>query len=65
MGIFKLGLVSALIYGAINVLIFIGLIGIVQLMGSVGIMRAPFRIGLFLGLMWLISYWLAWRWLRL
>jgi hypothetical protein len=59
MGVFKLGLVSALIYGAINVLIFVVLIGVGQLMGSIGIMRAPFRIGIFLGLMWLISYWLA------
>jgi hypothetical protein len=65
MGMFKLGLFSALIYGAINVLIFFALIGIGQFMGTIGIVRAPLRVGIFLGLMWLISYWLAWRWLRL
>jgi hypothetical protein len=42
MGMFKLGLFSALIYGAINVLIFFGLIGIGQFMGTIGIVRAPF-----------------------
>ena len=65
MGVFKLGLMTAFIYGAMNVLLFFGLIGLTQITGPVGIVRDPIRLGIFFGVIWIISFCLSWRLLRL
>jgi hypothetical protein len=55
MGVFKLGLTSALIYGLFNVLLFAGLM-VLGRFTIIGIMLNPIRLGFILFTVWLISY---------
>jgi hypothetical protein len=61
----KLGLLSSLIYVTIIGLFHMLLLVVVLKTGTVGIRHDPVRLGILFGLIWLLSFSLSWRILRL
>jgi hypothetical protein len=59
-GVVRVAILSAVYYSALIVLTFLGLAALSRVVGVVGVMRNPLRLGVFFGVLWLVGYCLAW-----
>jgi hypothetical protein len=61
----RLGLLSSLIYILLCCLFHVSIIVLGAMAGPIGIRHDPVRLGIIFGLIWLLSFSLSWRFLRL